>query len=36
MARLPKKSVRKLVTLPQELAERVDHFREAIGAASEI
>jgi hypothetical protein len=35
MARLPKKSVRKLVTLPQELAERVDQFREAIGAASE-
>jgi hypothetical protein len=35
MARLPKKSIRKLVTLPPELAERVDKFREATGAASE-
>jgi hypothetical protein len=35
MAQLQKKSIRKLVTLSAELAERVDKFREDIGAASE-
>jgi len=34
MAQL-KKSIRKLVTLSAELAERVDKFREDVGAASE-
>jgi hypothetical protein len=35
MAQIPKKSVRKLVTLPVELAQEVDRFREATGASSE-
>lgn len=35
MPQIPKKSVRKLVTLPPDLAERVEKFRESTGAASE-
>lgn len=35
MAQIPKKSVRKLVTLPMELAERVESFRKSSGAPSE-
>jgi hypothetical protein len=35
MARSRQKSVRKLVTLSSELAQRVERFREAIGASSE-
>jgi len=35
MAHTPQKAIRKLVTLPPDLAERVDKFREAIGASSE-
>jgi hypothetical protein len=35
MAQIPKKTVRKLVTLPVELAEEVDRFREVTGASSE-
>lgn len=35
MAQSQRKTVRKLVTLPQELAERVDKFRQEISAASE-
>src|SRR4051794_25879618 len=35
MARSQSKSVRKLVTLSAELAERVDKYREATSAASE-
>jgi hypothetical protein len=35
MARVTSKSARKLVTLPAELAERVEKFRESSGAASE-
>ncbi len=32
MAKIPKKSIRKLVTLPPDLAERVEKFRETAGA----
>src|SRR5579862_469316 len=35
MTRLPKKSVRKLVTLPPDLAERVDNYRQKFAPASE-
>ena len=35
MAPIPKKTVRKLVTLPLELAERVEKFRQSSGASSE-
>ena len=35
MAQIPKKSVRRLVTLPPDLAERVEKFRETSGATSE-
>jgi hypothetical protein len=35
MAETHQKSIRKLVTLPPDLAERVETFRENIGAASE-
>jgi hypothetical protein len=35
MAQSQKKSIRKLVSLSAELAERVDQFRESVGAASE-
>ena len=34
MARSIRKGIRKLVTLPPELAQRVDKFREAFGASS--
>ena len=32
---IPKRSIRKLVTLPPDLAERVEHFRQTSGASSE-
>jgi hypothetical protein len=35
MAQIPRKSVRKLITLPPDLAERVEKFRETSGASSE-
>jgi hypothetical protein len=35
MAQIPKKSIRKLVTLPPDLAERVEKFRAVSGASSE-
>jgi hypothetical protein len=35
MSKIPKRTVRKLVTLPVELAEEVDRFREVTGASSE-
>lgn len=35
MAKPQKKSIRKLVTLSAELAERVEKFRDSVGAASE-
>lgn len=35
MAQIPRKTVRKLVTLPLEVAEEVDRFREATGASSD-
>jgi len=35
MAQVPRKSVRKLVTLPMDLAERVENFRKTSGATSE-
>jgi hypothetical protein len=35
MAKIQRKTVRKLVTLPVETAERVEQFRTKIGAASE-
>jgi hypothetical protein len=35
MAKIPKKTVRKLVTLPLEAAARVDAFRQKSGATSE-
>ena len=35
MARSQRKNIRKLVTLPPELADRIDKFRQEIGASSE-